>query len=200
MFALPDLLYAYDALEPFIDEETMHVHHDGHHATYVKNLNDALDGYPDLQDVDVETLLKSLDKVPEEIRTKVQNNAGGHFHHSFFWKTLEPGNKEPSTNLLEVINKTFGSLDNFKEEFNKQALAVFGSGWTWLVSNGGKLEIINTPNQDSPVSQGMKPILALDLWEHAYYLKFKNKRAEYIQSWWNVVNWAAVEKNLQQAA
>ena len=198
MFTVPDLPYEYNALEPYIDEETMHVHHDGHHATYVKNLNEALEGYPKFLDMDVITLLKSLDKAPEEIRIKVKNNAGGHFHHSFFWEIMTPKKEGPSTSLLEEINKSFGSFNSFKEEFNRQALAIFGSGWTWLVSNNGKLEIVNTLNQDSPVSQELQPILALDLWEHAYYLKYKNKRADYIEAWWNVVNWSEAEKYLKQ--
>lgn len=199
MFTLPDLPYPYEALEPFIDEETMHVHHDGHHATYVKNLNDALAGQEEFLNMDIEELLKSLDKVPESIRTKVKNNAGGHYHHSLFWTILKPNGSQPSGNLLEKINQTFDNLDSFKEKFSASATSVFGSGWTWLVLNNGNLEIVNTPNQDSPVSLGQIPLLALDLWEHAYYLKYKNKRADYIQAWWNIINWEEAEKRFNQS-
>jgi len=198
MFQLSDLPYGYSSLEPLIDEETMHIHHDGHHAAYVKNLNDALAGHDELLNIDVEELLKSLDKVPEEIRAKVKNNAGGHYHHSFFWTTLRaPQEKnEPDGKILNEINKNFGDFKTFQEKFNASAMTVFGSGWTWLVSNNGNLEIINTPNQDSPISIGKFPILTIDLWEHAYYLKYKNKRADYIQAWWSVVNWNQINIQL----
>lgn len=195
MFELPDLPYAYNALEPFIDEETMHVHHDGHHATYVKNLNDILALHDEFLNMDIEKLLQSLDQVPAEIRTKVKNNAGGHFHHSIFWKMMGPNSpKQPSGKLLAEINKTFGDFAAFKEKFNASALGVFGSGWTWLVWENGKLAITNTSNQDSPISLGQLPILVLDLWEHAYYLKYQNKRADYIGAWWNVVNFSEIDK------
>ena len=200
MFTLPELPYPYNALEPFIDEETMHVHHDGHHATYVKNLNDALSGHDEFLNMDLKDLLKSLDKVPEGIRTKVKNNAGGHFHHSFFWEILKPnppaGGEEPKGRLLELISKNFGDFNSFKEKFKDSALSLFGSGWTWLVldQNGG-LAIKNYPNQDSPISVGKAPIYVIDLWEHAYYLKYKNKRADFIDAFWNVVNWEQAEKN-----
>lgn len=197
MFELPDLPYEYNALEPFIDEETMHVHHDGHHATYVKNLNDALIGHDEFLSMNLEELLKSLDQVPEDIRIKVKNNAGGHYHHSIFWPMMKSGGGEPSGQLLTVINETFGNFDTFKEEFSKSAIGVFGSGWTWLVESDGKLVIVNTLNQDSPISAGKYPILGIDVWEHAYYLKYKNKRADYIQAWWNVVNWEEVEKRFK---
>jgi Fe-Mn family superoxide dismutase len=197
MFKLPDLNFAYNALEPYIDEETMHIHHDGHHATYVKNINDALAGYDDLLAMDIEDLLKNLDKVPDDIRAKVKNNAGGHYHHSFFWQVLKPGGSKPSDDVLEAINKTFGDFDSFKEKFSDSATKVFGSGWTWLVLNKGDLEIINTPNQDSPISQGLIPLLALDLWEHAYYLRYRNKRIDFIQAFWNVVNWEEVQRRFQ---
>jgi superoxide dismutase, Fe-Mn family len=197
MFTLSDLPYAYNALEPFIDEETMRVHHDGHHATYVKNLNDILVGNDEFLTMDIEKLLKFLDKVPEEIRTKVKNNAGGHFHHSFFWEILRPnGGEEPDGQLKELIDKTFGSFNSFKEKFNQSALSLFGSGWTWLVLNGKNLEIENTANQDSPVSLGKIPLFAIDLWEHAYYLKYKNKRVDYINAFWNVANWREINKLL----
>lgn len=201
MFELPDLPYEYNALEPFIDEETMHVHHDGHHATYVKNLNEALTGHEEFLNMDIEELLKSLDKVPEEIRTKVKNNAGGHYHHSIFWTMMKPnGGGEPSGKLLESINKEFGSFTEFQEKFNEMAKALFGSGWTWLVLKDGNLEIINTSNQDSPISSGQTPLLGLDLWEHAYYLKYKNKRADYITAWRNVVNWQEIETIFEKAS
>jgi len=198
MFDLPDLPFDYSALEPFIDEETMKVHHNGHHATYVKNLNDVLVGHAELLAMDIKDLLKSLDQVPEEIRTKVKNNAGGHFHHSFFWTILGKAKDKPKGKLLEEINTTFGSFDEFKEKFKASALSVFGSGYTWLVVKDGKLEILNTPNQDSPISSGKTPILTIDVWEHAYYLKYKNKRADYINAFWEVVNWDKVSEYYNQ--
>ena len=201
MFTLPDLPYDYNALEPFVDEETMHVHHDGHHATYVKNLNDVLAGHDEFLNMDIKELLKSLDKVPEDLRTKVKNNAGGHYHHSIFWKIMKPGGGgKPEGKLLEAIKNDFGDLDSFKEKFDQSALSLFGSGWTWLVWDNGKLEIANMSNQDSPISIGHYPILTIDLWEHAYYLKYKNKRADYIKTWWNVVNWEEIDKRLRLAS
>jgi len=195
MFTLPELPYEYDALEPFIDEETMRVHHDGHHLAYVKNLNDALVGHDEFLNMDIESLLKLLDKVPEDIRTKVKNNAGGYFHHSFFWTILKQnGGGKPNGKLLEAINKKFGSFDLFKEKFTQSALSLFGSGWTWLVLNAQELEITNIINQDSPVSIGHTPLFTIDLWEHAYYLKYKNKRVDYITAFWNVVNWEEIER------
>lgn len=199
MFTLPELPFAYDSLEPFIDEETMRVHHDGHHATYVKNLNDILTNQEEFLNMDIEELLQSLDKIPEDIRTKVKNNAGGHFHHSFFWTILGKGKNIPEGVLLEEINKTFGSFEDFKEKFKTSALAVFGSGYTWLVLKDGKLEIINTANQDSPITSGFTPIFTIDVWEHAYYLKYKNKRTDYIDVFWNVVNWNMIEKYFETA-
>lgn len=194
MFKLPDLPYSYNSLEPFIDEETMHVHHDGHHATYVKNLNDVLEGHEDFLNMEVEELLKKLDQVPPEIRTKVTNNAGGHYHHSLFWTMLKPSGSKPSGKLLAKINQTFGSFEAFQAQFTQKALILFGSGWTWLVINDGKLEIMSTSNQDSPISRGQFPLIGIDLWEHAYYLKYKNKRADFIDAWWNVANWDGAEK------
>lgn len=199
MFKLPDLPYPYGALEPYIDTETMKVHHDGHHAAYVKNLNEALEGHGELLNMEVEDLLKSLDKVPPQIQTKVKNNAGGHYHHSIFWTMIGPSGSNPSGQILEAINKKFGSFDAFKEQFNHSALKVFGSGWTWLVLDNGNLEIGNTPNQDSPISRGQHPLLGIDLWEHAYYLKYKNKRADWISAFWNVINWDEVEKRYLKA-
>jgi len=197
MFILPELPYAYNSLEPFIDEETMHVHHDGHHATYVKNLNDVLVGKDEFLNMDVEELLKNLERVPEDIRTKVKNNAGGHCHHSFFWKILKLNNGTiPQGELAKAIDKTFTDFNSFKEKFTQSALSLFGSGWTWLlVDQKGNLTIENLPNQDSPISVGKKPIFTIDLWEHAYYLKYKNKRAEYITAFWNVINWQEAENN-----
>lgn len=211
MFELPELPFAYDALEPYIDEETMHVHHDGHHAAYVKNLNETLEGHEEFLNMDIEKLLKSLDQVPEEIRTKVKNNGGGHYHHSIFWTMLKnQGGGEPTGKLAEALGQTFGDFKTFREEFNKSATSVFGSGWTWLVLENGniglpsptendpvisrRLKIIKTSNQDSPVSIGQSIILGIDLWEHAYYLKYKNKRTDYIEAFWNVINWEEIEK------
>jgi superoxide dismutase, Fe-Mn family len=199
MFVLPELPYTYNALEPFIDEETMHVHHDGHHAIYVKNLNDVLTGHDEFLNMDIEELLRSLDKIPEDIRTKVKNNAGGHFHHSLFWTIMKQGGGgEPTGEVSKLINETFGDFNSFKEKFNTSALGVFGSGWTWLLLDDGELSIENTSNQDSPISVGKYPLFAIDLWEHAYYLKYKNKRADFIEAWWNVINWDEVEKRFNK--
>ncbi|WP_077604125.1 superoxide dismutase, partial [Oceanobacillus sojae] len=195
-FELPELPYAYDALEPTIDKETMNIHHTKHHNTYVTKLNDALEGHEDLQNKSVEELVTDLNSVPESIRTAVRNNGGGHANHSFFWKTLSPnGGGEPAGELADKINSKFGSLDKFKEEFAAAAAGRFGSGWAWLVLNNGELEITSTPNQDSPLTEGKTPLLGLDVWEHAYYLKYQNKRPEYISAFWNVVNWDQVANN-----
>lgn len=198
MFTVPDLPYEYDALEPFIDEETMYVHHDGHHATYVKNLNDALAGHDKFLNMNVEELLRSLNQVPEDIRTKVKNNAGGHYHHSLFWPIMKPDGGEPKGQLMEKLNQEFGDFNSFKEKFNQSAAALFGSGWTWLIVENNNLSIVNTPNQGSPVSSGQQIILGNDMWEHAYYLKYKNKRVDYIQAWWNVVNWDEAERRYHE--
>ena len=201
MFQVPDLPYSYNALEPSINEETMHFHRDGHHTTYVKNLNEALSGHEQFLNMDIEELLRSLDKVPEEIRTKVKNNAGGHYHHSIFWPMMKQnGGGKPLEKLADVIDQTFGSFEKFREQFNQSELALFGSGWTWLVWDQGQLKIVNTPNQDSPVSVGQIIILGNDLWEHAYYLKYQNKKADYFNNWWNVVNWSEAERRFEQAA
>ncbi|ALC81638.1 MULTISPECIES: superoxide dismutase SodA [Bacillus] len=192
-FELPELPYAYDALEPHIDKETMNIHHTKHHNTYVTKLNDAVAGKSDLESKSVEDLVANLDAVPEDIRTAVRNNGGGHANHSFFWKTLSPdGGGTPTGELADAISAEFGSFDKFKEDFAAAAAGRFGSGWAWLVLNNGKLEITSTPNQDSPLSEGKTPILGLDVWEHAYYLKYQNKRPDYIAAFWNVVNWSAV--------
>jgi Fe-Mn family superoxide dismutase len=197
MFTLPKLPYDYSALEPYIDTETMHFHYDKHHAGYVKNLNDLLQGHDDLLNLKIEDLLKSFDKVPKEIRQKVINNAGGVANHTLFWQIMAPSfeAKIPeSGRFFEIVKSTFDSFEKFKEKFTEVALGHFGSGWAWLVVESGKLEVVDTMNQDSPVTKNLNPILALDVWEHAYYLKYKNARAEYIKAWWNVVNWKEVER------
>lgn len=198
---LPALPYDYSALEPYIDEQTMRIHHGKHHATYVDKLNAALEGHADLAEKSVNDLLASLDSVPESIRTAVRNNGGGHSNHTFFWQILSPnGGGEPSGALADAINSTFGSFDKFKEEFAAQAAGRFGSGWAWLiVDKGGKLAVTSTPNQDTPVMDGNTPILGLDVWEHAYYLKYQNRRPEYINAFWNVVNWDEVAKRFDAA-
>lgn len=193
---LPPLPYAYNALEPYIDERTMQIHHDLHHGGYVKNLNAALEGHADLQKKSIEDLLKSLNSVPEAIRTAVRNNGGGHYNHTIFWNTMAPNaGGEPAGKLGEAIAKTFGSFDAFKEQFAKAAATRFGSGWAWLVKKAdGSLAVTSTPNQDNPISDGQFPLVGLDVWEHAYYLKYQNRRPEYVSNWWSVVNWDAVAK------
>lgn len=198
-FELPQLPYAYDALEPHIDKETMNIHHTKHHNTYVTNLNNAVAG-TEFENKTVEELVSNLDAVPENIRTAVRNNGGGHYNHSLFWQLLSPnGGGEPSGALLDAINAKFGSFSAFKDEFAKAAAGRFGSGWAWLVVNNGELEITSTPNQDTPLSEGKTPILGLDVWEHAYYLKYQNRRPDYIAAFWNVVNWDEVAKRYQAA-
>ncbi|HLR58846.1 MAG TPA: superoxide dismutase [Pseudogracilibacillus sp.] len=199
-FELPELPYAYDALEPTIDKETMNIHHTKHHNTYVTNLNAALENHADLQDKSLKDLISDIDALPEDIRTAVRNNGGGHSNHSFFWHVLSPnGGGNPTGEVAKKIDAKFGSFDAFKEEFQKAAATRFGSGWAWLVLNNGELEIMSTPNQDSPLMEGKTPILGLDVWEHAYYLKYQNKRPEYAKNFWNVVNWEQVEDNFKQA-
>lgn len=196
---LPPLPYDYAALEPHIDAQTMKLHHDRHHATYVNNLNEALKKYPNLRNRTVEALLENLPSLPEEIRTTVRNNGGGHVNHSMFWQIMSPqGGGVPKGVLAEEINKTFGSFDRFKQQFNEVGGKHFGSGWVWLVRNKqGQLQITTTPNQDTPIVQGFYPILGNDVWEHAYYLKYQNRRAEYLSNWWNVVNWNEVSTRSQ---
>lgn len=196
MFILPNLPYDYNALEPFIDEETMHLHHEKHHAAYVKNLNDALAGNDALLNMDINELLKNLDKVPHDLFQKVKNNAGGVANHNLFWNIMckQSEYKNPEGKLMEGLVKTFGSFEEFKNKFSTAAMGQFGSGWAWLVDGDHSLDIITTSNQDSPVTEGRKPLLALDVWEHAYYLKYRNVRADYISAWWNIVNWKEVEK------
>ena len=191
-FELPKLPYAYDALEPHIDKETMEIHHSKHHNTYVTKLNDAVKG-TDLESKSIEEIVKNLDAVPENIKTAVRNNGGGHLNHSLFWELLTPNSEEKGT-VVDKIKEQWGSLDAFKEEFADKAAARFGSGWAWLVVNDGKLEIVTTPNQDNPLTEGKTPILGLDVWEHAYYLKYQNKRPDYISAFWNVVNWEKVDE------
>lgn len=192
-FELPKLPYAYDALEPFIDKETMSIHHTKHHQTYVTKLNEALVNSADLQNKSVEALVTDLNSVPEAIRTAVRNHGGGHANHTFFWNILKKDTKFGGA-VADAINSSFGSHDTFKEKFTAAATGVFGSGWAWLVASGGKLEIVTTPNQDSPLSQGKKPIIGIDVWEHAYYLKYQNRRPEYIAAFMNIINWDEVNK------
>lgn len=199
-FELPQLPYAYDALEPNIDKETMNIHHTKHHNTYVTNLNNALEGNEELLSKTVEEVVSNLDAVPEAARTAVRNNGGGHANHSLFWQIISPnGGGDPTGELADAISSKFGSYDSFKEEFAKAATTRFGSGWAWLVVNNGELEVTSTPNQDSPLMEGKTPILGLDVWEHAYYLKYQNRRPEYINSFWNVVNWDEVTKRYSAA-
>jgi Fe-Mn family superoxide dismutase len=200
-FKLPDLSYDFAALEPHIDARTMEIHYGKHHATYVAKLNAALEKHPALAQKPVEDLLKSLDTVPAEIRTAVRNHGGGHFNHSLFWKVMAPGSGgSPSGTLAAAIDKTFNGLPGFQEQFSSAAANLFGSGWTWLVADASKrLSIVTAPNQDNPISQGLVPILGLDVWEHAYYLKYQNRRPDYIAAFWNVVNWKQVAVNLEAA-
>ncbi len=197
-FELPALPYAYDALEPYIDKETMNIHHTKHHNTYVTNLNNALEGNADLLSKTVEEVIANLNDVPEAVRTAVRNNGGGHANHSLFWQILAPNaGGEPSGSLADAIKGKFGSYEGFKEEFTKAATGRFGSGWAWLSVNNGQLEVSSTPNQDSPIMEGKTPILGLDVWEHAYYLKYQNRRPEYITNFFNVINWAEVTKRFE---
>jgi len=192
-FQLMPLPYAYDALEPFVDELTMHIHHDKHHAAYVTNLNAALEKHPELGDKSLEALLSDLNAVPEDIRTAVRNHGGGVWNHNLYWEIMGPkAGGEPEGDLAQAIQAEFGTFADFKTQFEKASMGRFGSGWAWLVRKAGKLSIISTANQDNPLSEGMTPLLTLDVWEHAYYLKYQNRRAEYVSNWWNVVNWQAV--------
>jgi Fe-Mn family superoxide dismutase len=200
-FTLPPLPYDYKALEPHIDEQTMRLHHDKHHAAYVNNLNAALEPHPDLQKMSIEELLANLTKVPEAIRTKVRNNGGGHFNHTIFWEMMAPGGaKEPGGALADAIKKAFSSFSAFKEQFAKACIDRFGSGWGWLITDRtGKLSIESTPNQDTPLMEGKSPVLGCDVWEHAYYLKYHNRRPDYVAAWWNVVNWTDVARRFEKA-
>ena len=201
-FELPSLPYPYEALEPYIDTETMHLHHDKHHQAYVTNLNNALQGQSEqLASYSVEDLVRNISQVPDSIRTAVQNNGGGHTNHTMFWQIMKPnGGGAPTGELASAIEQAFGSFDQFKDTFNKAGLARFGSGWAWLVLNqSGQLQVVSTANQDSPLMTGHYPVMGNDVWEHAYYLKYKNVRADYLNAWWNVVNWDEVARRFQQA-
>lgn len=193
-YTVPELPYAYDALEPYIDQETMHLHHDKHHQAYVNNLNAALEKYPEVT-ADIVDLLKDVDSIPADIRQAVINNGGGHVNHSLFWEMMTPEETAPSAELAAAIEATFGSMDAFKEAFAAAAATRFGSGWAWLVLNAeGQLEVVSTANQDNPVSNGQEPLLGLDVWEHAYYVSYRNLRPDYIKAFWNVVNWNKVSE------
>ena len=197
---LPSLPYKFEALEPHIDARTMEIHHDKHHATYVANLNKALEGQAALERKPLEELLRDLNAVPESIRAAVRNNGGGHANHTLFWKIMKAGGGgEPKGELADAIRSTFGSFEDFKTKLSQAAITRFGSGWGWLQVKGGKLEIGSSPNQDSPLMEGGTPILGLDVWEHAYYLKYQNRRPDYVQAWWNVVDWNQVAENLRGA-
>jgi superoxide dismutase, Fe-Mn family len=198
-FELPDLPYDYNALEPHIDEATMRLHHDKHHQAYINNLKAALEKYPDLQDKSAEELITNLNALPEDIRMAVRNNGGGHVNHSMFWTIMGPnGGGEPTGPIADAINETFGSFDELKTKFNEAGTKRFGSGWAWLVRNAdGKLEVTSTANQDNPMSEGKHPVLGNDVWEHAYYLKYQNRRPDYLAAWWNVVNWDEVNRRFR---
>ena len=201
MFQLPQLPYAYDALEPYIDAKTMEIHYGKHHGGYVEKLNKAVEQHSKLQSLSVEDLLTDLNQVPAEVRTAVRNNGGGHFNHSLFWKLMKKGGGgKPAGGLATALESSFGSFDAFKSSFGQTALGIFGSGWAWLCYADGKLVIESTPNQDNPLMSGKnRPILGLDVWEHAYYLRYQNRRPEYVEAWWSVVNWNQAEENLNEA-
>jgi Fe-Mn family superoxide dismutase len=199
-FVVPPLPYAFDALEPYIDKLTMEIHHDKHHGAYVTNLNKALEGHADLQALSIEELVGNLSRVPENIRGAVRNNGGGHLNHSMFWKMMKKGGGgEPKGAVGDAIKAAFGSFADFKAKLAQAGIARFGSGWSWLLLRDGKLVVESTANQDNPISDGGKPVLGVDVWEHAYYLKYQNRRADYIEAWWNVVNWDEVEQNYAAA-
>lgn len=199
-YTLPKLPYAYDALEPHIDAKTMEIHHTKHHQAYIDKVNAALEKHPELAKMDVDDLMRNLAKVPEDIRTVVRNNGGGHSNHTFFWTVMKPsGGGKPAGELAQAIDAKFGSFDKFVEEFNAAAANRFGSGWAWLTVDGGQLRVESTPNQDTPLSEGRTPILGLDVWEHAYYLKYQNKRPDYAKAFWNVVNWDEVASRYAKA-
>ena len=198
-YEVPPLPYDYSALEPYIDTQTMQLHHDKHHQTYVTNVNNALQGHDQLAAMSVDDLLRNIKQVPESIRTAVQNNAGGHSNHSMFWNIMTPnGGGEPTGNLASAIQQVFGSFDAFKTAFNDAGTKRFGSGWAWLVHDGSGLQVVATPNQDSPISQGRMPLLGVDVWEHSYYLSYQNRRPDYIDAWWNTVNWSKVAEEFSK--
>jgi Fe-Mn family superoxide dismutase len=196
-FTLPQLPYAFDALEPHIDATTMQIHHGKHHQTYVNNLNAAIEKAPELADKSIDQLMREIDKVPEAVRTAVRNNGGGHWNHSMFWEIMSPDGGQPTGAVADAIHDSFGGLDKFKEQWGAAGTGRFGSGWVWLLNDGGKLSITSTPNQDNPLMEGKTPLLGLDVWEHAYYLKYQNRRPDYIAAWWNVVNWKEVGKRFK---
>jgi len=197
---LPELPYSYDALEPFIDATTMELHHQKHHAGYVAKLNEALESSPNLRDRPLSELLSDLNSIPSSIRTTVRNNGGGHFNHSLFWTTLKKSSEGgPSGELGDVLKSSFGSFRDFRQQFTEAAVTLFGSGWVWLCVQNGRVFIESTPNQDSPVMTGNIPILGLDVWEHAYYLKYQNRRPDYIEAWWNIINWDQIARNYADA-
>ena len=194
-FELPKLPYSFDALEPYVDMQTMQLHHDKHHAAYVNNLNAALEKHPELQSWSIEDLMSKVNQVPEDIRTAVRNNGGGHINHTMFWQIMaRNAGGEPSGGLADAIKQAFGSFASLKEELNKAGMGRFGSGWAWLVLDKGTLRILSTANQDSPLMDGQRPVMGVDVWEHAYYLKYQNRRNEYLAAWWNVVNWPEIQK------
>ncbi len=196
--SLPPLPYPSDALEPHIDKQTMEIHHGKHHNAYVTNLNAALEKHPELQSKSAEDLIRGINSVPEGIRTAVRNNGGGHVNHTMFWQIMGPNaGGQPTGAIADAINAAFGGFDKFKEEFKKAAVGRFGSGWAWVVDNGGKIAIESPPNQDNPMMDGKKPVFGIDVWEHAYYLKYQNRRPDYIDAWWNVVNWNEINKRLR---
>jgi Fe-Mn family superoxide dismutase len=198
-FKLPPLPYPFDALEPHIDARTMEIHHDRHHATYVANLNKAVAGHPRLEKWTIDQVVRNLDEVPEAIRVAVRNNGGGHYNHSLFWQMMKKGGGgEPKGALAKAIDKKFGSFAKFKEEFTGAATKVFGSGWAWLIADGSDVQVVSTPNQDSPLARSQVPLLGIDVWEHAYYLKYQNKRADYINAFYNVINWDFVAERFEQ--
>jgi superoxide dismutase, Fe-Mn family len=197
-FTLPPLPYPSDALEPHIDKMTMEIHHGKHHNAYVTNLNAALEKAPELQSKSLEDLVKGINSVPEAVRTAVRNNGGGHLNHSMFWQIMAPNaGGAPTGAIADALNSSFGSFDKFKEQFKAAAVGRFGSGWAWVIDTGGKLAIESTPNQDNPMMDGKKPVFGIDVWEHAYYLKYQNRRPDYIDAWWSVVNWAEINKRLK---
>ena len=199
-FQLPPLPYDFSALEPNIDAQTMEIHHDRHHAAYVNNLNAAIEKHPDLGSKSIEELLSNLNGIPEDIRTAVRNNGGGHYNHSIFWEIMKPqGGGEPTGAIKDAINSAFGDFATFKDTLSKAAIGQFGSGWGWAYLSGGKLTVKGFPNQDNPISEGGQPILGVDVWEHAYYLKYQNKRPDYVAAWWNTINWDAVNERLSKA-
>jgi Fe-Mn family superoxide dismutase len=196
-FTLPQLPYAFDALEPHIDATTMQIHHGKHHQTYVNNLNAAIEKAPELAGKSLDDLMRGIDKVPEAVRTAVRNNGGGHWNHSLFWEIMSASGGEPTGKLADALQDSFGGLAKFKEQWATAGTGRFGSGWVWLLNDGDKLSITSTPNQDNPLMEGKTPILGLDVWEHAYYLKYQNRRPDYIAAWWNVVNWDEVAKRFE---